>query len=202
MSDLPRARHKGLVVEELDSELLVYDSQSNLAHALEAEAAAVWRACDGRSDIPQLAARCSISEAAVQSTLARLGELGLLETSAAERDGYTRRTALRKIAIGGATVASASAVSSILVPTAAAAGSCTQTGACVPATGGRCCDGTPPIPYPGGPAYPGCESATICCVPAGSCAAPIAGTNVAPFFTCCDYEGILDPTCSYGWRCV
>jgi hypothetical protein len=33
-SDCPLARSEGLIIEELDGELLVYDSESNLAHAL------------------------------------------------------------------------------------------------------------------------------------------------------------------------
>ncbi len=59
-ADLPLARSAGLIVEELDGGLLIYDGTSNLAHALDAEAAAVWRACDGRLDIQALVARCSV----------------------------------------------------------------------------------------------------------------------------------------------
>ena len=78
-SDCPLARSEGLITEELDGELLVYDSESNLAHALDAEAAALWRACDGHTDAHTLAARCATSDDNVRITLARLGELGLLE---------------------------------------------------------------------------------------------------------------------------
>src|SRR6202011_5628908 len=123
--DCPVARSEGLITEELDGELLVYDSESNMAHALDAEAAAVWRSCDGHSDTHTLAARISTSDEDVRNTLARLGELGLLQDTHDGQDGDTRRSALRKIGIAGAGVAT---ISSILVPTAAHAGSCVQPG--------------------------------------------------------------------------
>jgi streptogramin lyase len=116
----PLARSEGLITEELDGELLVYDSESNLAHALDADAAALWRGCDGRTDTRTLAACCHTSHESVRVTLARLQELGLLEV---EREGDTRREALRKITIAGAGLATIPTISSIVVPTAAQAAS-------------------------------------------------------------------------------
>lgn len=114
--DCPFARSEGLSTEELDGELLVYDSDSNLAHALQAEAAALWRACDGHTDT--LAARCASSNDNVRVTLARLGDLGLLEDTQADEGGDTRRDALRKFTLAGAGLAMAPTISTILVPTA------------------------------------------------------------------------------------
>ena len=42
-TDCPLARSEGLITEELEGELLVYDSESNMADALDADAAAVCR---------------------------------------------------------------------------------------------------------------------------------------------------------------
>jgi len=55
MSDFPKAREEGLIVEPLDDELLVYDTQSYRSHALNPTAAPVWRHCDGRISLPELA---------------------------------------------------------------------------------------------------------------------------------------------------
>jgi len=57
MSDFPKAREAGLILEPLDDELLVYDIQSHRSNALNATAAFVWRHCDGKTSIPELA-RC------------------------------------------------------------------------------------------------------------------------------------------------
>lgn len=55
----PRARSQDLIVEALDDELLVFDQQNQECHVLNRAAAAVWRRCDGRTDVPKLAAAAS-----------------------------------------------------------------------------------------------------------------------------------------------
>ena len=119
----PLARSEGLIIEELDGELLVYDGESNLAHALAAEAAALWEACDGHTDTRGLASRCHTSQDQVGVTLARLREVRLLEADSDEPEGDTRREALRKITLAGAGLAAVPTISSILVPTPAQAAS-------------------------------------------------------------------------------
>jgi sugar lactone lactonase YvrE len=110
-----------LITEELDGELLLYDGDSNMAHALDADAAVLWRACDGHSDVDTLVARCRMSQEQVHATLDRLGAVGLLEPPKHERHGATRREALRKIALTGVGLASVPTITSILVPTPAQA---------------------------------------------------------------------------------
>ncbi len=192
----PLARSEGLLIEALEDQLLVYDGESNMAHALDAEAAAVWRACDGRSDIDVLAARCQASAEQVRDTLARLGELGLLAGVQADPDGVTRRAALRKLTIAGVGVASASAISSILVPSAAAAGSCVQPGSCV-LPGQTCCAGHPIYGF-GECSF---ESGNqLCCHPPGTCAT--ASRDLLPPVTCCSGTGIADGRCPSGIICT
>ncbi len=194
--EFPLARSEGLITEELDRELLVYDRESNMAHALRAEAAALWRACDGHTDVHTLAARYDLSEDKARDTLARLGELGLLEVAQADEDGDTRRAALRKIAIAAAGVASVSAISSILVPRAAAAGSCVPTGNCTEFAA-SCCTGQATaiglpdecaLPY--GPGY-------VCCPPQGACAVPHRSGLL-----CCSGTPTPDSSCPIGYRCT
>jgi hypothetical protein len=192
-SDCPLARSDGLITEELDGELLLYDSESNLAHALDADAVALWRACDGHTDTKTLAVRCQASEEKIKMTLARLGELGLLEVAQADEDGDTRRSALRKIGIAGVGVAT---ISSILVPTAAQAqsGACVQPGDCL-SPGQTCCTGHA-IPVQFG----GCRPPSVtppgrgsglsqCCFEAGACFPPLVA------LTACCNGAALDFAC-------
>src|ERR1700730_7842010 len=52
----PQRRNDRLVVEELAEETLVYDLDRHRAHCLNKTAAAVWRNCDGKRTIAELAA--------------------------------------------------------------------------------------------------------------------------------------------------
>jgi hypothetical protein len=193
----PLARSEGLITEELDGELLVYDSESNMAHALDPEAAALWRACDGNSDTQALATRCNSSDEHVRMTLARLGELGLLKDNQADQEGDTRRSALRKIGIAGVGVAT---ISSVLVPASAASGSCVQPGGPCLLPGQTCCAG-----FPSG--SPNClGNLQACCVPAGSCATGVRD-QPTPTFSCCSGTGVPDSSCPTlieptGFRCT
>jgi phospholipase C len=118
----PLARSEGLIREELDGQLLLYDCESSVAHALDHQATAVWRACDGETDVADIAVRCEMSQETVSLTLARLDELGLLAFNPDEQSGETRRSALRKMTLAGAGLsAGIPVISSLLVPTAASA---------------------------------------------------------------------------------
>src|SRR2546427_276885 len=52
---VPIARKDGLVVKELEEELLVYDLEKHRAHCLNHSAAFVWKACDGKQTVAQIA---------------------------------------------------------------------------------------------------------------------------------------------------
>src|SRR5437016_1556627 len=53
---LPQARKEGLLVQEVDGELVIYDEGSHKAHHLNRSAGLVWRNCDGTRTIEELAA--------------------------------------------------------------------------------------------------------------------------------------------------
>lgn len=57
MADLPRARRENLVIRELPDELLVYDLDKDDGHCLNWTAAFVWKHCDGRTSVPEIARR-------------------------------------------------------------------------------------------------------------------------------------------------
>jgi DNA-binding transcriptional ArsR family regulator len=118
-SSKPLARSDELGVEELDGELLIYDHRDNRAHSLGSEAARVWRACDGKTDVDALSARLDLEPETVARALVELEDAGLLDTGPV--DGLTRRMATKKMARLGAAAASAPLVYSILAPTPALA---------------------------------------------------------------------------------
>jgi hypothetical protein len=133
MEQLPSGRREGLIVETIDDELLLYDTERDRAHSLNAVAAAVWRGSDGKRDPAALAEEVGVTEDAVWRALSQLEERGLLDGELPRRMGgpeYSRRQAVRRIGLIGASAAfAAPLVKSIVVPTPTQAG---VTQSCVP----------------------------------------------------------------------
>jgi hypothetical protein len=116
----PVARRDDLVVRELDGETLVYDLDSHYAHCLNETAAAVWRACDGKTKPAAIAAELGYEEEVVWLALEELWKLSLLEGETAPEPGLTlSRRRLLKTALVAIPVAA-----TIAAPPAAGAASC------------------------------------------------------------------------------
>src|SRR3954467_14763304 len=163
MGQLPPGRREGLIVEALDDELLVYDSERAKAHSLNRVAAAVWELSDGERDAAAIAEAADVSEDDVWRALSQLEERRLLDGEVPRRMSgpeYSRRQAVRRMGMIGASAAfAAPLVKSIVVPTTASAQitmSCVpEGGTCgnfVPMSGGcdtetfqPCCPQSPPI---------------------------------------------------------
>src|SRR5262249_23076057 len=101
----PQARHDKLLVRQVGDELVVYDMKRHQAHRLNRTAALVWRHCDGRTTVPEIARmlqqhlKHSVDENLVWSSLFRLERARLLReyiTGPQEVVGLSRRQALRK----------------------------------------------------------------------------------------------------------
>jgi hypothetical protein len=108
-----------LLIETLDAETLIYDTERDEAHCLDAEAAAVWRGCDGVCSLKEIGARTGLSEAVAAATVRDLAARHLLEPF-----GVNRRDVLRTLGVGAASSAVAiPVIRSIVVPTAAQASS-------------------------------------------------------------------------------
>ena len=81
----PIARKKGLVIQELPDEVLVYDLDRDRAHCLNQTAAFVWRRCNGRNTPAQIARTlgqqfdCRVDENIIWLALDQLGRSHLLE---------------------------------------------------------------------------------------------------------------------------
>ncbi|MBI4540148.1 MAG: PqqD family protein [Gemmatimonadetes bacterium] len=156
---MPAARSEDLLVEELPDETLVYDLARDRAHCLNRTAALVWRHCDGRTGVSEVAAlleketRLPADDTVVWMALSRLARARLLEEPPAlpaPRTRYARREVIRALGLAGGLSLLLPAVESIVAPLAAAAASCITLAACQslnPPCGGM----------------PICENETLCC---------------------------------------
>ena len=163
----PRRRKKGLAVQNLANEVLVYDLERHRAHCLNKAAALVWRQCDGETSVSDMARVLKekldtpADPELIRYALDRLGRAHLLEGRAVPAK-YSRRDFMQRLKkIGLAASVALPVVSSIVSPTPAHAMSCVQdsqcgaVGDCVPCYVGtanqcaakRCCNGNcQPIP--------------------------------------------------------
>jgi hypothetical protein len=134
----PRARTEGVIVEEMDEETLVYDVRGHRAHCLNAGAALVWRASDGRtsvSDMARLLGGVGLpeDEEVVWMALSRLDRAGLLDEPASlpsQRRRYSRKEMLRTVGSMAGLALVLPAVTSITAPLAAQAASCITAAHC------------------------------------------------------------------------
>ena len=125
----PLARSEDLIVQEVDGEVLVYDDTWAHAHCLSAEAARIWRACDGTKTVHALSDELGLSEDALVMALAELEAKELLdpgEQTDESAGGATRREFGLRAAKLGAAAATAPMIVSIVAPTPAAAATPTE----------------------------------------------------------------------------
>jgi len=138
----PLAREEGLVVQELDGELLVYDLDTHRSHCLNRTAALVWGKCDGRTTVREIARGVSatlkspLDERVVWFALERLERKKLLRGPLAPPAGaalVSRRELIRRVGVAAVLIP---VITSITAPTAYAnvscSGTCTATSGCTP----------------------------------------------------------------------
>ncbi|HEY0101572.1 MAG TPA: PqqD family protein [Pyrinomonadaceae bacterium] len=144
----PRARERDLIVEELKDETLVYDLESHRAHCLNRSAALVWKQCDGRRSVAEIAGNLSrefpagADDEMVSFALEQLAKFKLLEERggkpAGAKTGLTRREMMRRLGLAAAV--GIPLVTSIVAPTPAQASTCIPSdGACT--SSAQCCSG-------------------------------------------------------------
>src|SRR5215208_3742625 len=105
-SQFPTARKSGLVIQEVTNEVLVFDLESNKAHCLNDTAAMVWKSCDGKTSVPEIAKFIgketgkNVQDDLVWLAIDQLTENHLLENAIADRfKGETRRKVIKKIGL-------------------------------------------------------------------------------------------------------
>jgi len=148
----PLARREGLVIQKLEEEVLVYDTEKQQAHCLNGSAALIWEHCDGTRTVKELASlfrgdrTAKDREELVWIALADLEKSDLLKESVARPEassGLSRRQMLK--AAGVAAMIAVPVVSTIVAPKAAQASTCLQTGTGCTVSAQCCsgiCDGT------------------------------------------------------------
>jgi hypothetical protein len=158
MEKLPRSRQDGLIVRELEHEILIYDTRNNRAHCLNDTAAKVWKHCDGQTTTEQMSRLLSVDgtpvdEQVIWFALKQFDRDELLEESlslppAFIASGLNRRAMVR--VLGLAAVVAVPLVTSIVAPSAVQAATCLPPGS-------------------------GCSTPSQCC--SGLCGTPSAGTS-------------------------
>jgi hypothetical protein len=127
----PKARRDGLLIEELPTELLVYDQKTHTAHCLNQSAASVFKAADGTLSISEISRATSerlqadFSEDLTWMALEELDKNGLLETALPLLPAQQQR---RQFIAAGAAIALAPLVMVMTAPTPAYAQSGASTG--------------------------------------------------------------------------
>jgi len=143
----PRARVEGILSQEVDGEVVVYDKEHGRAHRLNKTSGIVWRHCDGSHDVSELATalKAEIGDVAnedlVQLTLDQLASANLLdnvEKRSFQDARMSRRAFVKKVGIVGAAALALPTVVSIVAPEPAAAQTCTECCICCECCG-ECC---------------------------------------------------------------
>ena len=151
MEKMPQTRRSGLIIQEVDSEVLIYDQETNKAHCLNSTAAKVWNYCDGETTIADACSSLSreletpVDEKLVWYAVDQFSKDNLLEKEVALPGfmipGMNRRQMVRTL--GVAAIIAVPLVTSIVAPTPAQAATCKNTGqACT--AGPECCSGLCP----------------------------------------------------------
>lgn len=119
---------KDLLVRELNSEVVLYDRKTRKAHCLNPAAAAVWRLCDGRKSVEEIAralekdSMAPVDEGVVWVAVREFHKSGLLQNEISptvERNLLSRRELVKRIGAGAALALPIA--TSIVVPTPASA---------------------------------------------------------------------------------
>jgi len=142
---LPCARRNDLLVESVLAETVIYDAFTHRVHCLNPTASIVWKHCDGKTRIEELAARVGAElsapcdQSSIEIALQQLSEADLLVKpikARRSRKDLSRRDLLKHARTAAILLP---VVVSVLAPTPAMAVSCTPSGNPCPAPPGVCC---------------------------------------------------------------
>ena len=143
--EVPEARKDGLVVQHLSDEVLIYDQRRHKGHCLNQTAALVWKHCDGKTSVSEMARlleeelKTPVKEEVIWLALEQLGKTHLLSRRVTlAQPGMTRRELIKRIGLAAAVALPA--VTSIVAPTAVQAATCKKSGQPC-GTGAECCSG-------------------------------------------------------------
>jgi coenzyme PQQ synthesis protein D (PqqD) len=133
---LPKARKNDLVTRQIPGELLVYDLKRHKAFCLNDTAASVWKNCNGKRTVKDLALalekdqQTPVDDKVIWLALDQLEKSNLLQANVIEAAGFpsvSRRSLLRA---GIVTAVALPIVTMIAAPTAQAAGTPVASSTC------------------------------------------------------------------------
>lgn len=127
----PRARKRGLLVDRVGDETIVFDEERKEAHSLNRMASVVWQQSDGAHSLSQIAAELTkelgvqANEAIVLYALDKLASVHLLEEDVGREQELptSRRGAMKRVAAVGVAAVGLPSVLTISAPTPAMAAS-------------------------------------------------------------------------------
>ncbi len=134
---LPLGRRLGIIIQELNDEILVYDLKTNKAYCLNETSALVWQLCDGKTSVSEISQTVGgklnspASEDLVWLALDQLKEQNLLsnkEEIVSGFGGMSRREVIRKVGLG--TMIALPLITSLVAPRAVDAQSRACSGSC------------------------------------------------------------------------
>lgn len=157
--NLPQARIKDIVVQNLGNEMLVYDLKTNKLYNLNETSAKVFNACNGETSFAELKTKYKFTDNLIYLALDELKANELLEDYKSNHfAGLSRREVIKKV--GLASMIALPLISVMVAPTAAHAQS---TSVCVT---NSCADGGPTCNQGNG----GCTTlGLVCCFVLNSC---------------------------------
>jgi hypothetical protein len=163
-------KKESLHVEKVGEEVLVYNLEGYRVHCLNDAAVRVWKLCNGRHTVLEIAAEfgCNLKptarELVVRNAIGELSRLGLVEAPAALPAVISRREMARRIGIGTAAAIGLPLITSIVAPPPAYAASCPGAGTCSGGNSHCCCNPTCHCTSNCGGACPDKTSCTECVV--------------------------------------
>lgn len=122
MTILPKSREAQIVVQEIESEILIYDLNINKAFALNETAATVYRACDGKTSFDELKLKSKFTDEIIFLALDELKKDNLLKENDSYNSpfvGMNRREIIRQV--GLASMIALPVIASLVAPTSAMA---------------------------------------------------------------------------------
>lgn len=130
MTNLPRIRVNDLIVQDLDTEVLIYDLKINKAYCLNQTSSIIWHLCDGTKSVAEINESLSrqvnesVPEDLIWLALDQFKRNNLLEQSdkfEIKFNGLNRRQVVKKI--GVASLVTLPVIASLTAPASGAAGS-------------------------------------------------------------------------------
>lgn len=126
--NLPKARTREIVVQEIENETLIYDLKTNQVLCLNQTSAMVWKFCSGKNSIAEIADKLSfelktiVSEEVVEFAIEQLKKEKLIENESeiiTNISFLSRRGAIRRIGLSSAVLLPL--ISSVIAPSSSQA---------------------------------------------------------------------------------